>query len=65
MRITRTDDAPNATERDAMARAAATVPAVTAAVDAFVTGPLAGFRQAIEASQLGLLPSVEPVDGGK
>jgi len=41
------------------------VPAVTAAVDAFVTGPLAEFRKAIEAGELGLLPSVEPVDRGK
>lgn len=65
MRITSTDDAPNQTERDGMARAAAKVPDVTAAVDAFVSGPLATFRTALEQSGLGLLPSTAPVGDGK
>jgi hypothetical protein len=55
MRVTGTDDAPNATERALMDRAAAKVPAVAAAVDAFLAGPLAEVRKAVEASGLQLL----------
>ncbi|HEX5051681.1 MAG TPA: hypothetical protein VFZ65_07920, partial [Planctomycetota bacterium] len=65
MRITGTDDAPNATELQGMERAAKKVPEVTALVDAFVTGPLATFRTAVEASGLSLLPQVEPVPARK
>jgi photosystem II stability/assembly factor-like uncharacterized protein len=61
MRISGTDDAPNRTETEAMARAAAKVPAVTAAVDTFVSGPLTTFRTAVGQSRLSLLPGVEPV----
>ena len=50
---------------EGMARAAAKAPAVTAAVDAFVTGPLATFRQAVEASALDLRPGIEPVPARK
>ncbi|HEU4419075.1 MAG TPA: hypothetical protein VFT55_09065, partial [Planctomycetota bacterium] len=65
MRITSTDDAPNATELQGMARAARKVPEITAAVDAFATGPLATFRTAVEQSGLSLLPLVEPVPARK
>ena len=61
MRISGTDDAPNRTETEAMARAAAKVPAVTAAVDTFVSGPLTTFRTAVGQSRLSLLPGIEPV----
>ena len=44
-----------------MARAASKAPEITAAVDAFATGPLAAFRTAVEQSGLSLLPLVEPV----
>ncbi|MBL8752626.1 MAG: hypothetical protein JNK15_04940 [Planctomycetes bacterium] len=63
-RVSGTDDAPNRTETESMARAAAKVPAVAAAVDAFVAGPLATFRKAVEASGLGLVPSLDPVPAG-
>lgn len=63
--VTGTDDAPNASETAAMTRAAAKVPEVAAAVDAFVTGPLATFRKAVEASNLTLLPSVDPVPAAR
>ncbi len=65
LRVTGTDDAPNRTEIESMARAKAKAPAVAAAVDAFVTGPLATFRQAVEASGIGLLPAIEPVPTAK
>jgi hypothetical protein len=55
MRATGTDDAPNATERAEMARAAELVPPVAAAVDAFLQGPMAAFRKAVEADGLTLL----------
>jgi photosystem II stability/assembly factor-like uncharacterized protein len=55
MRVSGTDDAPNDTERTEMARAAQLVPDVQFAVDAFLTGPLTTFRQAIESSGLKLL----------
>jgi photosystem II stability/assembly factor-like uncharacterized protein len=61
LRVTRTADAPNPTEMQSMARAAAKAPEVATAVDAFVSGPLATFRAAVEASGLSLLPGVEPV----
>lgn len=61
MRISRTDDAPNATERLLMGRAALAVPRVGRAVDEFVGGPLQALRDALAASPLSLLPSVEPV----
>jgi photosystem II stability/assembly factor-like uncharacterized protein len=61
MRVTGTDDAPNRTETEGMAKAAARVPEVTTAVDAFVSGPLATFRAAVERSGLSLLPGVDPV----
>ncbi len=61
MRVTGTDDAPNPTERESMARAATQVTDVIAAVDAFVTGPLAEFRKVVEASTLSLLPRTDPV----
>lgn len=61
LRVTGTPDAPNATELESMARAARKAPEVTAAVDAFVAGPLATFRTALEQSGLGLLPGLEPV----
>lgn len=61
LRVSGTDDAPNRTETEAMARAAAKVPEVAAAVDAFVTGPLAKFRAAVETNGLNLLPGLEPV----
>jgi photosystem II stability/assembly factor-like uncharacterized protein len=64
-RVSGTDDAPNRTETESMARAAAKVPAVAAAVDAFVLGPLATFRKAVEGSGLGLVPSLDPVPAGK
>ncbi len=63
LRISGTDDAPNATELEAIERAAAAAPRVQAAVDAFVTGPLTEFRTALEQSGLGLLPSTAPVPG--
>ncbi|HEX6810300.1 MAG TPA: hypothetical protein VF384_01640, partial [Planctomycetota bacterium] len=65
MRITSTDDAPNATELQGMARAARKAPEITAAVDAFATGPLATFRTAVEQSGLSLLPQIEPVPARK
>jgi hypothetical protein len=55
MRATGTDDAPNPTERAEMARAAELVPPVAAAVDAFLQGPMAAFRKAVEADGLTLL----------
>jgi hypothetical protein len=65
LRVTGTDDAPNATELQGMARAEAKAPEVPAAVDAFVAGPLQAFRTAVEASGLSLLPGVEPVPARK
>ncbi|MEO6594709.1 MAG: hypothetical protein ABIP94_08140, partial [Planctomycetota bacterium] len=65
MRITGTDDAPNATELQSMERAAKKVPEIAVAVDAFVTGPLATFRAAVEQSGLSLLPQLEPVPARK
>jgi len=65
MRVSGTDDAPNATERDAMQRAARRVPAVTAAVEEFVRGPLRAFRDALQQSGLSLLPTVEQDQGKK
>ena len=61
LRVTRTPDAPNPTEVESMAKAAAKAPEVAATVDEFVSGPLATFRAAVEASGLSLLPGVEPV----
>ena len=65
MRITGTDDAPNRTETEGMARAATKVPEITATVDGFVQGPLATFRAAVEKSGLSLLPGLEPVPARK
>ena len=61
LRVSGTDDAPNRTESEAMAGAAKKAPEVATAVDAFVSGPLAKFRTALEASGLSLLPGVELV----
>jgi hypothetical protein len=41
-------------------RLKAALAAVTAAVDAFVTGPLTRFRDAVTASRLSLVPTIEP-----
>jgi photosystem II stability/assembly factor-like uncharacterized protein len=65
LRVSGTDDAPNRTELEAMARAAKLVPEVTAAVDAFVSGPLTAFRDAVAKSRLSLVPTVEPVRADK
>jgi hypothetical protein len=65
LRVTGTDDAPNRTETEAMAKAVTKLPAVTAAVDAFVAGPLTKFREAVVTSGLLLLPRVEPVPTGR
>jgi hypothetical protein len=61
LRVTGTDDAPNRTELDSMARAVAKAPEVAAAVDAFVSGPLTKFRAAVAQAGLSLLPELAPV----
>lgn len=65
MRATSTDDAPNATELALMDRAAGKVPAVAAAVDAFLAGPMAEFRKAVAASGLTLLSPAAATAGTK
>lgn len=63
MRISGTDDAPNQTERDAMADAGKKVDEIEQAAEAFFKDTLPTFRSAVTASGLGLLP-VE-TDGDK
>ena len=65
LRVSGTDDAPNATELESMARARAAVPGVTRRVDEFVAGPLTALRTALAASSLSLLPDVAPVGEGR
>ncbi len=65
MRVSGTDDAPNATEIAAMARARTAVPGITRLVDEFVSGPLTQLRTALAGSSLSLLPDVAPVGEGR
>jgi len=60
LRITGTDDAPNATELQSIERATVRAAAITAAIDEFVQGPFATFRGAVEASGLSLLQPAAP-----
>lgn len=57
MRVSGTDDAPNATELQAMERATRAVAEIDGIVSAFVDGAFAQFRAAVDASGLGLLRS--------
>ena len=62
MQISRSNDAPNKTERDAMERAAKVVLDIEALADNFCDGAMATFRQAIEASRLSLLQAAATSD---
>ncbi len=65
LRITGTEDAPNATELQGFERAVAKAAEITAVLDAFVAGPLVEFRTAVEKSGLALLQPVEPIRARK
>ena len=60
MRISGSNDKPNKTEREAMAKAADKVAEIEQVVDGFFADPLPEFRKAVAASTLTLLPAVEP-----
>lgn len=64
-RLTGTDDAPNPTERQGMVRATAKAAEISAAIDAFLAGPLATFRAAVEQSGIGLLPDAQAAPARK
>ncbi|MCK5945106.1 MAG: hypothetical protein KAI24_24165 [Planctomycetes bacterium] len=57
MGISRTDDAPTATERQGLTRAATYVEQIEQAVAKFLDEDLARFRAAVAASNIGLLPT--------
>jgi len=65
MRISGTNDKPNQSERDAMARATERVAEVEEAAAEFFAGPLAAFREAVAESGLSLLPATQEGDDKK